>query len=214
MGQRGKRSRRIVHATVIFAAAILSIMIVLGTIDNQFFSYTQVYGDVIANPLNPKEQLFIEVKLRSTTFSANTPMPAEVFLFLNGNDRNWSDYTTNAPKSYYVLFKDSLCGGTEPGKLPYRCTIDLAHSANGGILYYNTTTLTYSHGGEFDVILSAEGHSIDQSVGHGFISIAPTQALHDYRTFKITLIIGIIAAVFAGLSLYEQTKEKHAPSSS
>lgn len=198
--------RAAVYAGVIAPSVLFSLLIWFNVLDETFFSYTQVYYDEIGNPLNPTEKLFIEIKMRSTTFSANTPMKAEVFLFLNPNYRNTQDYNTNASQMYHVLFDNTICAGEQFGDLPYRCTLWLPRSPNNPIIYYNTTTLTYSHGGEFDVRLDGIGHSEQQTVGHGFIGIAPTETLNEYRTFKMSFIIAIIAAAFAALSVYEQRK--------
>jgi len=200
------KKRIAIYTIVILLAVPLSILVWMGTVDNLFFSYPQVYAANIGNPNNPEEQFFIEVKLRSTTFAANTPMPAEVIIFLNGNYRNWQNWENNTSEIYQVLFLDALCSGGEVGHLPQRCVLTLPRSGDPQI-YYNTTVLTYSHGGEFDVLLNGLGNNTQQRVGYGFISIAPTEALHEYRTFKMSFIIGIIAASFGALSLYEQARK-------
>lgn len=201
-----------VRNQVITYTAVLSIAIglILGTlsglIDSIFFPYTQVYAEKIGNPLNPSEKLFLEIKVRSTTFTANTLLPTEIFLFLDGNFRGWSDYTTNASETYSLYIVCTLCGGIEARELPERCLVRLTRSSTDSQVYYNATTLTYSHGGEFDVLLDGLGSSVQQSVGHGWISIAPTETLHEYRTFRMSFIIGVIAAAFAALSVYEQRR--------
>jgi hypothetical protein len=192
------------YATVILAVGLVIGMTASGSFDGWFFSHTQVYGDFIGNPLNPKEQMFIQVKLRSTTFAPNTPMPAEVFLALNGNYRNWQDWQANTTQTYHILFLGTYCGGIEVGQSPIICSIEIPRHPTDDRLYYKTTTLTYSRSGQFDVKLNAVGNQTEQSVGQGFIDISSVDSLNTFLTFKTSFIIGVIAVGFAVLSVYEQ----------
>jgi hypothetical protein len=134
-------------------------------------------------------------------------MQAEVIIALEGNYRNWQDWTTNTPvnpDAYHVLFLGTTCKGIEKGAIPELCHELIPRLASDPRLYYNTTKLTYSRGGQLDVILVATGNSTDQRVGHGFIEITSTEGLNTFLIFKVTFVIAIIAAVFAALSVYEQ----------
>jgi hypothetical protein len=150
------------------------------------------------------------VKLTSPTFAANTPISADVFINMNYTYRkeNQIDDSANQPDSFWILFPGSQCGnppdhlGTCFGTIP---------RIKSNLYFDNFSPMTYPHGGNFDIGLATDLGSLENrsKTDAGFIHISPTEATNDFRTFKMSIIIGIIAGAIGLIALFLQYDTMH-----
>ncbi len=198
-----EHSRLALYRTLVVVSAIIfSIVIALNVFDYNLLSLKENSGTFILNPLDTNKNMTLYITLKSPTLAANNPIQVSVTLHANSDD------THRAP-AYRLLLLESSCEGSTMNTdvIPY-CQLDLTPVPNSNYEYHAIAdNITYTHGGDFNVVMNALNVSPDVSNTQtkgiwNFIHISPNEATNEFRAFKMTLIIGIIATAI-GLLTYK-----------
>lgn len=188
--------------------SIVAIFLIIGfwtPLFDGLLSYTQMAFVQIPNPHDTNEKLYMAVRLISPTFAANSPINVDVAIYMNYTYRqaNHLDDSVNEPDSFFVLFYGSQCG-IPPDHLG--ACIGVIPRVHPNSYHNNFNPISYPHGGSFDIGLTTDLGSLENrtKTDSEFIHISPTEAANEFRTFKMSIIIGIIAGAIGLIALFIQ----------
>lgn len=191
-------------ATILIAGGLIA-LITSSLFDLNLLSYQQIVRKSIANPRDTNEGMYLFMELRSPTFSANMPIKADIYLHINQTYRmknSLSDFD-NLPESYSILFLGTYCEKDFRFVVPGHCLTDLMRF--NSYEFQGHTTINYSHGGSFGVVLSNNnGLAGTTRLDEGIIHVSSTDGANDFRTFKMSIVIGIIASAIGTLALLQR----------
>lgn len=184
-------------------AILLAMSFWIGLFD-PILSYPRVTTGTMLNPLDENEQMSVYIQLSSPTFAANTPSTIDVRINMNYTYRadNKLGATDNRPESFWLIFDGSQCGTPyNPGEICYR----QINRVDENYYYGSYYPITYPREGDYHITLAADNLGSDSprsKTENPVINISPTEGTNEFRTFKMSIIIGIIAGAIGLLALF------------
>jgi hypothetical protein len=193
---------------VSLVAILLILAFGLGLFD-PLLSHSDLSYSNVKHPSDPEIQFMVIVKQTSPTLAANTPATIEILMSPNpyyGDQNNLARFD-NLPDEFFVIFEDTNCG--TPFEIGRLC-MEILPRVDDSRYFARYDRIVYGHGGDYNMTLATGfGFEDNRSVTEKpVIHIAPIEATNEYRTFIMSIIIGIIASAIGFYALFQKKPQQ------